>query len=116
VTRDGAELSGAVSGLGLVQAELGGYAVNVDLAKAAQIVLEGAEEVVDRVGYAVTVRVGDRIVNRLAGALAIEGGLVVPPSPGAAPVIEAPKLAAAKTVVPLPAEIEQLAVGGGGRY
>jgi serine protease Do len=115
VTRDGREVSGVLTGLGAVRGDLGGSTTTVDLDKATRVVVEDAETPVDEVGYTIVVRQGETVVNQASGTIRITGR---PGSPPAArvPQVGAPALASQKTVVPLPAGIEQVVVGGGGRY
>ena len=115
VTRDGRELSGVATGLGPVQVDLGGSTTTVDLSKATRIVVETAEEQVNEVEYTILVKQGGAVVNQIRGTIRIEG------RPGSRPTvsvpqIDTPALASEKTVVRLPAGIEQIVVGGGGRY
>jgi hypothetical protein len=115
ITREGAEVSGEVSVLGDTEAQLGGYSLSIDLTKASRIEVESVEEAIDQVEYTIVVRQEGKVVNQLKGVIPI-GGRPVPRSPGLVADIKPPTLAAEKTVVRLPAAIEQIAVGGGGRY
>ncbi|HEX5273369.1 MAG TPA: serine protease, partial [Gemmataceae bacterium] len=115
VTREGREVSGAATGLGPVQGDLGGSTTTVDLSKATRVVVESTEEPIDAVEYTVVVKQGGTVVGEARGSIRIEG------RPGGrsgarGPHVGAPVLASEKTVVKLPAGIEQVVVGGGGRY
>jgi serine protease Do len=115
VTRDGREVSGVATGLGPVQVDLGGSTTTVDLGKATRVVVENTEKEINAVDYTVIVKQGGAVVNQIRGTLRIEGQPGSRPTVGV-PHIDAPALASEKTVVRLPAGIEQVVVGGGGRY
>ena len=110
VLADGRELTAEETNLGPIQGEFGGYTATVDLKKAVKVVVEYVEEVIDKVDYAIVVKVDGRLIAEHKGSIAITGQ----PGSGRTVVkrdpIEPPELQSENTECQLPAIIDDVAV------
>ena len=78
-----------------------------------------ATPAVNSVGYRVLITRGNAVVGDVEGNLNVSGApksAVANPGAPVLPAVTAPVLGGDKTVVPLPAPFDEVAVGGGGRY
>lgn len=115
VTREGAVAAGKLAGLGPVRGDFGGYTAEVDLSKATKIVIARDESSPPQVDCVIVVRHDGKVAARLKTVLRFEGHpLFGTPNDPLQPA--SPRLLGAKSVFPLPGAIDQLAVGGGGRF
>ena len=121
VTVDGREFAAEDTGLGSIQGDFGGYTAAVDLKKAVKVVVEYEEEVIDKVDYTIEVKSDGRLVADRKGSIVITGQPGSGPASGGRAVVnsdptEASPSESDKREYQLPASIEDVAVGAGGRY
>jgi hypothetical protein len=113
VTKAGKERVGKLTNVGQVNIDLGGTTSKVNLSKASRLVIRYFEPQIDKIRYKVVASKGDQPIRELIGQIPVTG--IPTPSPSVAS-IDVPELASEKTMVRLPAAIEQVAYGGGGRF
>lgn len=115
---------GATSGLDAVDVDLGGATVRLDLTRAALIEVEDVPEIVEPVAYTLSVLKGGTVVSRRTGMLDVGATANGAATAGSGKRTAAAAAAAARTTaaeppaveVKLPATIDDVALGGGGRY
>ncbi len=108
-------LDGAVGGLGVVEIDVGGQKVKLDLSKATQMSVQTAPEVV-AVNAAVVATVDGKEVARAEARIVVRDANTLAPADPTTVVITPPALAEDRVVKKLPEVFADVAVGGGGRY
>lgn len=112
---DGKVIEGAVSGLDGVRVQLGEQSLSVDLAKAVEVKLAPAVDT-DQLWYTLLVKQGDREVFRQTDRLATEGLLPGPVASAGPSGFKRPTLEGNPSVRRLPAPLDDVVVGGAGRF
>jgi hypothetical protein len=117
VLTDGDVVQGPASGLEAVTVKVGGEALRLDLARAVEVKLEPPAAVA-AVDYTVVVTRDGREMARVEGSLPIAGVRAARPRPAVAgdETIAPPLLGRERAIRLLPAPVEDVAVGRGGRY
>ena len=134
---DGQTLTGKINGLQTVEAHIGAVPVTLDLGKLESMTISQAEPARTQLQYRVIVKQGNTVLNEKTGSVVINaagaaptlsppapspgGGRVGPTSPAPAspvamPSINPPNLAQERVTVKLPAAVEDVGLGAGGRY
>jgi hypothetical protein len=115
ILRDGGTAEGPVQGVGKVPIQVGDEKLQLDLSQAQEAIFE-VPAPIDSVAYSIVVFQNGLEITRLSDRLAI-GGVASTRSQASAPTqILAPDLGAERLVRTLPGPIEDVVVGGGGRY
>lgn len=129
---DGSTLAGPLTGLDAVEIDLGGLTSKLDLTKARSVEVSPAEAEDDRVEYKVTASRDGKVLAEAAGVLVLTDAPAVPAvpaatassgttvagggAPAAAAAVRPPALAGDRVEVKLPATVDDVTVGGGGRF
>lgn len=112
---DGKVVEGPVTGLETVPVQLGDQSLAVNLAKAAEVKVAPAIET-DQVWCTLLVRQGDREIVRQTDSMVIEGFLPIPVPTRESTGINRPTLEGNPAVRKLAAPLDDVVVGGGGRF
>jgi hypothetical protein len=112
ILRDGSTVVGGVKGLEKVPVRVGEESIDLDLTVAVEARVE-LPAPVEAVTYTVVVKQEGKELSRQNDRLPI-AGIAARPQPSSAPLIPAP--IADRTLRQLPGPIEDVVVGGGGRY
>jgi len=113
--RDGKEIEGTLSGMDAVPVQLGEQSLLINLEKATSVRFAPDSEA-NLIWLTLLVRQGEKEVLRQCEGVSIDGLLPGPVIDGALTGIKVPKLNADKVERKLAAPVENVVVGGGGRY
>jgi S1-C subfamily serine protease len=108
-------VEGEITGLRMVEIDLGGQKVTLDLSKATQLTVQSVVEVVS-VTATVIATVEGKEVGRTESRLAVRDPARLSPADPATVAITPPALTGDKVVKRLPEGFSEVVVGGGGRY
>lgn len=108
-------VEGEVVGLGIVEIDLAGQKVKIDLAKATQVTVQAAPEVVSVLASVLAI-VDGKEVARSESHLIIREAIESAPADPSTVKITPPALSDEKVVKRLPELFSDVVVGGGGRY
>jgi S1-C subfamily serine protease len=108
-------IEGDLAGLGLVEVDVGGQKLKLDLAKATQMTVQPAPEIVSVMASVVAISEGREVARAESGMILRDTARAGPADP-ATVKITPPPLAEEKVVRRLPDVFTEVVVGGGGRY
>jgi S1-C subfamily serine protease len=108
-------VEGEIAGLGPVEIDLAGQKVRIDLAKATQLTVQGAPEIVSVIASVVATAEGKEVARTDSRMLVREATKLAPADPSSVAIVP-PTIVEDKVVKKLPDTFADVVVGGGGRY
>ena len=108
-------VEGEVAGLGVVEIDLAGQKVKIDLAKATQVTVQTAPEVVSVLASVIAIVDGKEVARSESHLIVREAIASAPADPSTVKIMP-PTLNDEKVVKRLPELFSDVVVGGGGRY